>query len=93
MFSPNVRFLARNVGAGAGLPGRVTDRLEVVAAIGASGVIGCCATGTIGAVVRGHVAISCSAIAVAAAVRVISIWRGGVVERTLPFHVVLVIVA
>jgi hypothetical protein len=75
----NVRDLVRNVGAEAGLLGRVTDRLEVVAAIDASGVIGCCATGTVGAVVGVHVAISCSAIASAAAVREIGIWRRGVV--------------
>ena len=85
--------LVRSVGSGAGPFGRVTVRLGELAAIGVLGIIECCATGTIGAVVRVHVAISCSAIAVAAAVREISIWRRGVVDWTLPFPVVIVIVA
>ena len=83
----------RNVGSAAGLIGRVTDRLGVVAVIGVAGDLGCCATGTVGAVMGVHVAIRCSAIASAAAIREIGIWRGGVVVWTLPFPVVVVIVA
>ena len=89
----HVRDLVRNVGSGAGPFGRVTVRLGVVAAMGVLGILGCCSTGTIGAVVGVHVVNRCSAIAVAAAVGEISIWRRGVVDWTLPFPVVVVIVA
>ena len=83
----------RNVGSAAGLFGRATDRLGVVAMFGVAGVLGRFATGTVGAVMGVHVAIRCSAIASAAALREIGTWRGGVAIWTLQFPVVVVIVA
>ena len=82
-----------NVGSAAGLFGRATDQFGVVAAFGVAGVIGRFATGTVGAVVGVNVAIRCSAIAGVAALGEIGTRRWGVVIWTLPFPVVVVVVA